>query len=435
MHVSWLAWLASANAVVFSATRGHRACMAVARATPAGARLGHPSGTAVEAPDNEPDKFENLQAAARVQRQGRERASLGESGASLLSEPTEDRDLKFLRQLDELKPTLSYEGWQKDLETAESLFVSQPNAALSKLGEMRREQLLHDYKSGRAPPPPPPALPPADNNLEQAELREIFESTDADWLEQDYSITRAKLRDIIKSTAETAAVMALQHPAEMALRLEVVINQDEEEDGLQTTDSTRSAAMPAASLGPTKYDGYELSYTDAGTLQIYLPAKGARVWQKAAATSVTVGSVFTLRGLVRAVPMAAAAAGTAAAPALFASLLWDLVSIGCGGYLIGGYFIEPATDTTITIGRYEWTVVRRTVAGVVTFDKQGATEGLLQRMRAYLALGEDELSTKGDALLDEWLSESGCVTVLKQMERETFRELSGKVFLHMTHYF
>ena len=228
MRVSWLAWLASANAVVFSATRGHRACMAVARATPAGARLGHPSGTAGEAPDNVPDKFENLQAAARVQRQGRECASLGESGASLLSEPTEDRDLKFLRQLDELKPTLSYEGWQKDLETAESLFVSQPNAALSRLDEMRREQLLHDHKSGRAPPPPPPppgALPPqpADisNNL-RAELREIFASTDADWLEKDYCITRAKLREVIQSTAQTA-VNAVVEVIVMALGLMALV--------------------------------------------------------------------------------------------------------------------------------------------------------------------------------------------------------------------
>ena len=421
--------------------------MAVARATPAGARLGHPSGTAGEAPDNVPDKFENIQAAARVQRQGRECASLGESGASLLSEPIEDRDLKFLRQLDELKPTLSYEGWQKDLETAESLFVSQPNAALSRLDEMRREQLLYDYKSGRAPPPPPPppgALPPqpADISNLEAELRRVYRRGLA---RKDYSITRAKLRELIKTTAETAPVMALQDPEEMALRLELVqiqdeeINQDEDEDGPQATDSTRSAAMPAASLGSTKYDGYELSYTDAGTLQIYIPAKGAGVWDKAAATTVTVASMFTTRKLVRAVPLAAAAAaGTAAAPALVVLLLFDLFSIGGAGYVCKETIIEPATDTTITIGRYEWTVVRRTVAGVVTFDKQGATEGLIQDYWALVKLAEsdEELSDteKGVRFKKELklLKEGeGLFCVLKQIARDPNEELVWKVLSHV----
>ena len=317
---------------------------------------------------------------------------------------------------------------------------------------MRREQLLHDYKRGRAPPPPPPppgALPPqpADNNLFEelqdnnlAELQEIFESTDADWVEENYSITRAKLREVIKSTAEAAAVMALQDPAEMALRLELVqiqdeeINQDEDEDGPQATDSTRSAAMPAASLGPTKYVGYELSYTDAGTLQIYLPAKGAGVWDKAAATTVTVASMFTTRKLVRAVPLAAAAAaGTAAAPALFASLLFDLFSIGGAGYFCKEAIIDPATDTTITIGRYEWTVVRRTVAGVVTFDKQGATEGLIQDYWALVKLADEELSDteKGVRFKKELKQGEGLFCVLKQIGRDPNQELVGKVLSHV----
>ena len=67
---------------------------------------------------------------------------------------------------------------------------------------------------------------------------------------------------------------------------------------------------------------------------------------------------------MRAVPQTAAIAAVSTA-AVFSS-----------AYMFKRDVIEPATDTTITIGKYEWTVVRRTMAGVVTFDKQGATDQL-----------------------------------------------------------
>ena len=67
---------------------------------------------------------------------------------------------------------------------------------------------------------------------------------------------------------------------------------------------------------------------------------------------------------MRAVPQTAAIAAVSTA-AVFSS-----------AYIFKRDVIEPATDTTITIGKYEWTVVRRTMAGVVTFDKQGATDQL-----------------------------------------------------------
>ena len=367
MRLAWLAWLASANAVLFSTARGHRACMTVARVTPSGARLGHPSGTAADTPV--PEKFESE------------------------NEPTEDRELKFLRQLDELKPILSYQGWQKDLDMAESLFVSQPNAALSKIDEMRREQLLHDQKPGRVPPPPPPPpsppLPP--------------QNTDPDW--DDWA-------------------------------------------WLQTSGPTLSTAMPAASLGPTKYAGYEVSYSDAGTLQIYIPAKGAKAWEKAATAYATVNAVwwplvfpmlFPKRAAVlRAVPLTAGAA-----------VLLDLFA---SRYIFKKTLIEPAMDTTITVGRYEWTVVRRTVAGVVTLDKQGATEGLLQRLRAArldnldaLDIGEELIGEELDGVKDRVNYRVSC-SLLTQLREQgesgrvcnqlsragvPLMELFEKVFSHL----
>ena len=110
--------------------------------------------------------------------------------------------------------------------------------------------------------------------------------------------------------------------------------------------------------------------------------------------------------------------------------------------------IESATDTTITIGRYEWTVVRRTVAGVVTFDKQGATEGLIQDYWAFIALGEDDLYAEKR---HELFRGEGLFCVLKQITNRMGRdgvyfnmksmaggivypammELLGKVFSHV----
>ena len=76
--------------------------------------------------------------------------------------------------------------------------------------------------------------------------------------------------------------------------------------------------------------------------------------------------------MVRAVPFPGAAAA-----GVLAACIPNLVG---SAYVLKKALVEPAIDTTITIGRYEWTVVRRTVAGVVTLDRQGETEGLLQNL-------------------------------------------------------
>lgn len=90
--------------------------------------------------------------------------------------------------------------------------------------------------------------------------------------------------------------------------------------GLQTTGPTRSAAMPAASS--TKYNGYELSYSDAGTLQIYIPPEGATVLSRRSITIATANlgllSPVVRRVLMRAVPQTAAIAAVSTA-AVFSS--------------------------------------------------------------------------------------------------------------------
>ena len=426
-----LAWLVSANAAVLSAVNGHQASMAVARATPARARLGHPSGSAGDTPDNAVDKFEELRESgarffALLQKQGSEARCRSKVLIKVL---TEDRDVSFLRELDALKPTLSYRGWQKDLKVAESYFVSQPGNARWQIAEMRRKQLLHDHKRGTPPPlppppplpqqppppPPPPPLPPAlpppltsstpiDHDflnsavfvrgIEEAKSVQLTSCLAAgeyhlagDLLDANPETFRSALRilgvaeshqDALCNFKEKHRWLPLPEVAEARDRslpgpttvgYKNEDSPDEEEGvqgGLQTTGPTRSAAMPAASS--TKYNGYELSYSDAGTLQIYIPPEGATVLSRRSITIATANlgllSPVVRRVLMRAVPQTAAIAAVSTA-AVFSS-----------AYIFKRGVIEPATDTTITIGKYEWTVVRRTMAGVVTFEKQGATDQL-----------------------------------------------------------
>ena len=121
--------------------------------------------------------------------------------------------------------------------------------------------------------------------------------------------------------------------------------------------------------------------------------------------------------MVRAVPFpGAAAAGVLAAyiPQLFAS-----------AYVLKKTIVEPAIDTTITIGQYEWTVVRRTVAGVVTLDKQGETEGLLQN-----------LCNTDCEHFGQWANEGEVGRVSKELMRAgvPVQELGAKVVEHLQGY-
>ena len=359
MRLAWFTWLASANAILFSAV-SDRAYMAVA-ATPARARLGKPSGTA----GDKPDKFELLDP---------ERAE---------TETAEDRDREVLRQLDEL---IVESFWQKD-----SSFDS---SSILHVVEMRRKQ-LHDRKR----PPPPPPLPDASTTLPAGGRSSSSTGNGADV--RLLEATKAgDLAAVEAAVADGASVRALidacglvfRGDREMGTRALVFSSPLKEarirayhangDDNGDENDPTLSAALPAAS--PTKYAGYELSYTDAGTLQIYIPPMGVTVWGTAVTTVATVATVASStvawRSIVRAVPLTVA--GTAAAPLLLFRLLCGITSTASSGWLFKKTLIEPATDTTITIGKYEWTVVRRTVAGVVTLNKQGATDGLLQNMYA-----------------------------------------------------
>ena len=116
--------------------------------------------------------------------------------------------------------------------------------------------------------------------------------------------------------------------------------------------------------------GYERSYTDDGSLQIYIPPSGVTVLGGASASGAVVASVFASGSLLQTVALAA---GTASA---VMPLLCIPVCVVGAGFVLKWNVFDPATGTKLTIGRYAWSLVQRTAAGVVTREEDGATEDI-----------------------------------------------------------
>ena len=196
------------------------------------------------------------------------------------------RNDAFLRELDALKPTLSYEGWQRDVDKVERDYAEYPGSAISAstLAKVRWKQHLHDRVHKASPPPPPPI---ANTEVPPPPL----------------------------------------------------------------SDAT-STVMPTASCA-------RITRTDAGTLEIYIPP--GRTTLSETDEVATIGVLLS-----------------ALLPAAFVfdlpRLLAPLLSFGVGLFL-KRRLINPTADTTLTIGQYAWKL-RRTVAGVVTQEEEGATDTL-----------------------------------------------------------
>ena len=115
-----------------------------------------------------------------------------------------------------------------------------------------------------------------------------------------------------------------------------------------------STDMPTASCA-------RISRTDAGTLEIYIPP---------GRTTLSVEDEVATIGVLLSAFLYSPLADAANLPRLLAPLL----SFGVG-LVMKRRLIDPAADTTLTIGQYAWKL-RRTVAGVVTQEEEGATETL-----------------------------------------------------------
>ena len=259
-----------------------------------------------------------------------------------------------LHALTELNGTLSYEGWQEDVVQASVHCINQvyqvwenEDSIEDMMAQMRRKQQLHEPHGERSDRVP----------LLQ-ELDELKGSlTYEGWQ-----------KDVAEITVE-----CLSDPWDVPDRIAGMRHRQQVHDttALSAASPTAMAAVSSGRAGGPA-SGYERSYTDDGTLQIYIPPSGVTVLGGASASGAVAASVFASGSLLRTVALAAGTAG-----AVMPLLCIPVCVVGAGFVLKWNVF-DPATGTKLTIGRHAWSLVQRTAAGVVTREEDGATEDIAE---------------------------------------------------------
>ena len=347
MRVAWLPWLAGASAFYGPAVRVRRVCTAeLGRAGPAVARLGE----------------------------------LLRGNSS---------DLAALRELDELQ--LSYVDWRKDIAEVEETYINAPWLVPGVAVRLRRKQQVHDGDHSIIPniidhstkerSAPAGALAPGVLRLVQVaqlympggtarqvetsrqELVELkraltYQGWQADAAVLDEAYIEGCFQRLAKSApAELAKMRRKQQVHERRLKQETV-----QETARMTRILEQETARMTRILDASPAS---LSYTDAGTLAIYIPPR-------ATPRDVLLGGPVSFFG----VGWLCTACSIFLAPiALPMISLIKCVKYGLIAISLKQNLIDPTTDTTLTIGRYEWKL-RRTVAGVVTREVEGSTDTL-----------------------------------------------------------
>ena len=288
-------------------------------------------------------------------------------------------DLTALRELDELQ--LSYEGWQEDAAAVEEIYVKAPWLVRGRVKRLCRKQQVHDGTTFRhgikehiwwgggsewgavGERDAAATIEQADTSWQKlVELKPAL--TYQGWQKDAAELHEAYIEGRFQWLAEDA-------PAQLA---KMRRKQQVHERQLEQEAARLSKILDA---GPTS-----LSYTDAGTLTIHIPPRARRdnvafaPWL--GAVTLTQSAFFF--GVGSACQCTARSLCTAVAPiALPAVSLIKWVKY-CGTVSIIATtlkqnIVDPAVDTTLTIGQYEWKL-RRTVAGVVTCEVEGATDTL-----------------------------------------------------------
>ena len=259
-----------------------------------------------------------------------------------------------LHELDELNGTLSYEGWQEDVVQASVRCINQVYQVWENedyiedmMAQMRRKQQLHDphgERSGRVP---------LLQELDELKGTLTYEG----WQ-----------KDVARTTVE-----CLSDPWDVPDRIAGMHHRQKVHDttALSAESPTAMAAVSSGRAGGPA-SGYERSYTDDGTLQIYIPPSGVTVLGGASASGAVVASVFASGSLLRTVALAA---GTASA---VMPLLCIPVCVVGASFVLKWNVFDPATGTKLTIGRHAWSLVQRTAAGVVTREEDGATKDIAE---------------------------------------------------------
>ena len=289
-------------------------------------------------------------------------------------------DVTALRELDELQ--LSYVGWQEDAAAVEEIYVNEPWLVRGRVMRLRRKQQVHDgttfrhgikehswavdlqlgrwwYRFGLRYAAA--TIEQADTSQQLVELKPAL--TYQGWQKDAAELHEAYIEGRVQWLAEDAPAQL----AKMRRKQQVHERQLEQE-------ATRLSKILNA--GPTS-----LSYTDAGTLNIYIPPRARRdhfavapvlgvMLLAQAAVPFVVGSVYqwTVYQWTAVAPIALPAVSLIKWVKYYktASILATTLKQN---------IVDPAVDTTLTIGQYEWKL-RRTVAGVVTCEVEGATDTL-----------------------------------------------------------
>ena len=278
-------------------------------------------------------------------------------------------DQAALRELDELQ--LSYMGWPKDIAELEVTYVNTPWLVPGGAVRLRRKQQVHD----------------GDHSIIDHSTKEHSAAPGARRLVVRWYTTHAaggvarqvetSRQDLVKlkrvltyqGWQADAAVLdeayiegRFQRLAEIApFQLAKMCRQQQVHERRLKQEAARLSDILNASPA-------SLSYTDAGTLAIYIPPRAreqggilkdaifvfgagwvCQYWARSLFTPIALPVVLSVIRCVK----------------------YGLIAIDLKQNLI-----DPATDTTLTIGRYEWRL-RRTVAGVVTREVEGSTDTLL----------------------------------------------------------
>ena len=252
-----------------------------------------------------------------------------------------------LRELDTLKPTLSYQGWQRDVAEVESDYTKYSGSRIpaSTLAKVRKKQQLHDGDRGDAL---------------LRELDTLKPTLSYQGWQRDVAEVERYWAMFSRSSSTPASTLAMvRKKQQLHERVHKVTSPppppiaNAEVPPLPLPGAT-STDMPTASCA-------RISRTDAGTLEIYIPP---------GRTTLSVEDEVATIGVLLSAFLYSPLADAANLPRLLAPLL----SFGVG-LVMKRRLIDPAADTTLTIGQYAWKL-RRTVAGVVTQEEEGATETL-----------------------------------------------------------
>ena len=183
-----LSLLTSATALCYQVVLGHRSC--VARVNPAMARLGKPTAlwdidntgiptyVGPDVGNGDPNLLQELDAieptlsypgwqkdVAEIENRYIQAWGGSQAFCELRrKQERHDQVLRWLRELDELKATLSYEGWQEDAAEIKEQLLGFPSIkgmrfldqGQEQLAKMRRKQQVHDRRLTRPGWPVPP---------------------------------------------------------------------------------------------------------------------------------------------------------------------------------------------------------------------------------------------------------------------------------------